>query len=268
MLFLLLACEPDDGLLRREPFAHVADPDVFEVVPPVALPVPTRDAEIQVWMRLPEGARTRTASDGRAVLDLPPGTLADRVELRRGRVVDVRGTTLGEDGRRVHHVYKAIPRISRDHLVGASWPADDPAAAREAIDGFMAVLADHGVPRLESMRAKLDCDGCHVVDRPANRTPREHGLVARGTDGAGFFTPSTLLGDTVPVESYGLRPTDPHLVVSCADQPVAAEVQRCADGTLPLVGLDLDAALALDDPHALAFVASRDRILQSIGAHP
>ncbi|MEQ1506201.1 MAG: hypothetical protein ABMB14_28470 [Myxococcota bacterium] len=223
-----------------------------------------RDA-VEVWVRLPDGEaiRSEALADGRTGLVFPAGTVADRVEWRgegrERRIVDVRGTRLDDDGARTHHVYQPIVRDPDAPLLGVEWPAGDADATAVALDRFVAAVRPHrpdadGWERL--YRSKHACDACHVADRPDNTVPGEHGLVNRGTDVQGWFTPSTLLSDTVPGEAYGAWSgdrTDPHVVPSC---PEARAGRTCADGAVPRWRLDAAAAVAAGSPHALAHCAA------------
>ncbi|MEZ4235364.1 MAG: hypothetical protein R3F59_04235 [Myxococcota bacterium] len=249
------------------PFAPWAEGGFVQMVPPVHLPQPAV-GDVQSWLRLPPGGRVALvdAPDGRRVLSYPPGTVADRVETagegEAARVVDVRGTRIDADGRRWHHVYRSggDPQAP---LVGMEWPAGDAALASAGADAFVDALRTAGVTRhLDAVRGKLDCDGCHAVSRADNERQREHGLVNRGTDAAGWFTPGTVLADSVPVEAYGQRDpnlTDLWITLRCGDQIVEAPATghpSCGDARVPRGTLDLAGALAAHDPHALAVCAS------------
>jgi hypothetical protein len=261
---LLFACSPDleEGVHLREALAHTVRAGALQVVPPVALPLPAEDARVEVWLSGPEEAGLRLGPNGN-ILAYAPGTIADRVEFRGERVVDVRGTRIDADGKRWHHVYKTLP--GQAELMGASWPADDPDATERAIDQLMASLADHGNRHTVSIRKKLDCNSCHTLDRPANHRQRERGLVNRGTDGAGFFTPVTLLMDRVPLETYGTDPNlhNPFILTACPEglPQRTATATRCAHTGVATAQLDLASALAAHDPAAEAFVTSRDALL-------
>lgn len=262
--FTLLACTSTDGILERSPLAHEAWADGFQVVPPVALPRPTANGDVEVWVELP-GAGLHERSDGARVLHYAPGTRADRVEFRTTRtgrrVVDVRGTTLDAAGQRWHHVYQPVSTDPDAALLGVEWPAGDPELAELAIDRFIAALDAHGRKNLDSVRAKLDCESCHLRDRPDNQRPGEHGLVARGTDGAGFFTPSTLLADEAPAESYGIHAGPaPFTTWTCAGVEVPADTRRCADGSVARIRVDAAAAALATDARWAAVETSREHL--------
>lgn len=242
------------GLLALEDPRDLAARGAVRLVPAVPLPSAVAGADtVEVWVTLPDGGllETEALADGRPALRFPAGSSADRVEWRgegpARRIVDVRGTTLGEDGARTHHVYQPVRRDPDAALVGVEWPAGDEAASAEALDRFVAAVR----PRRPDpdawerpYRGKHGCDGCHTRERPPNPTPGAYGLVNRGTDGQGWFTPSTLLADHVPGEAYG-APAHP-------DHPFL----RRSDGAVPTWSLDLPAALAAGDPLAEAHCAS------------
>ncbi|MEZ4317190.1 MAG: hypothetical protein R3F61_06790 [Myxococcota bacterium] len=270
VLVALAACGDSSQILSRDPREHESWAAGFQVVPPVALPRPSEQGHVEVWLALPRGASLRATSEHSEVLDYPAFTLADRVEVRNSafgeRVVDVRGTRIDADGVRWHHVFQPVSTDPDADLVGVEWPADDPVRATEAVDAFLGELAAHGRRNLDAVRAKLDCDRCHVADRPANTRAGEHGFVSRGTDGAGFFTPSTLLSDSVPAELYGLAPGPaPFTSWRCAEHEVPAGTRRCADGTLPVAEWDHQGALLAGDPHAAAAEASRTHLALALG---
>jgi hypothetical protein len=263
MLFWsLLACAPSDaGLLHREPLAHVERDGAFAVVPPVRLPVPAEGKHVEIWLSVPDGA-TIGHRDGR-IGPYPPGTIADRVEFRGERVVDVRGTRIDAEGRRVHHVFKPVPGASA--LLGAAWFADDPIDTAAAIDRLMDGLEARGVHRTDAIRRKLDCESCHTADRPDNTTRREHGLVNRGTDAAGFFTVATLLAESVPLEHYGhdANLADPDVLVRCPEGTATRGVHAtCPGDAVPRAVLAADA----DSAHARAHHVSRQQLLALLEA--
>lgn len=264
-MLLLLAIACTEPLLERAPLAHESWDHAVQVQPPIALPIPAAEGWVEIWLDAPEPLTVETGPHGAPQFAYPPGTTADRVEFRntpRGpKVIDVRGTHLDEDGTAWHHVYQPVSRDPEAALVGVRWPAQDVDAEHLEVERFIEGLRNHGRKRLELVRNKLDCRGCHVANRPANTHPNRHGLVSRGTDGAGFFTPSTVLTDEVPAELYG-RPEQPARFTSwTCDEPVPVGTRRCADGTLARIHFDQEAALAAGDPHALQVAATRTRLL-------
>lgn len=189
---------------------------------PHPVPEPGRD-EVAVYVRTPEGTtlHTEVLSDGRVGLVFPPGSEADRVARRDGRVVDVRGDRIAPDGARWHHVYQRLG----GELRGVAWPAGDGEAAGRALAKMVGDFAAHRAPSWEArFLEKADCDGCHQIDRPQNRRPGEHGLVNRGTDRQGWFTPAAVLALELPAERYGEVEVPAGATVSCDATPA------CADG--------------------------------------
>jgi len=262
-----VACAPSSADVRilDDPQHHWDG--YVEMVPAVRLPQPSAgEPLVRVYVRLPDAAGPVLvdAPDGRRVLSWPPGTVADRVERRDGRVDDVRGMQIGADGTRYNHVFRASARGPDAPLIGVRWPVGDADAGDAAADDFIAALRQTplvgDIPRpeahLRSVRSKLDCDGCHAVLRPDNARPREHGVVARGTDAAGWFTPSTVLASTVPLERYGGwdgNLTDPHVRIVCADGAGHQDKGGhavCADGSTPRATLDVAAARQAGSGHA------------------
>jgi hypothetical protein len=266
VIALLAGCAEPALLTRADPVSAWVREGWVQLVPSSHLPSGEagRDAT-EVWVFLPDGAELRTerSADGRVGLVFPPGSAADRVEWRgegvERRVVDVRGTSILDDGARWHHVYQPIRRDPHAALVGVAWPAGDPVASAVALDQLVAEVRPHR-PDPDAWerqyRSKHGCDGCHLADRLPNERPGEHGLVNRGTDAQGWFTPSTVLATAVPAEAYGAwhgDRTDPHATPSCAE---GREHARCDDGTVPTWTLDLPTALAEGSAHAAAHCAS------------
>jgi len=117
----------------------------------------------------------------------------------------------------------------------------------------------------EHLRSINNCPDCHVADRP----PREHasdpGVVNRGTDGDGFYQPSTVFDDRSPLETYRPRNAnlgDPFIRYVCGPTEAAAGVSvsagvHCAGGEVPIAVLDLRDALDAGDAHARGVCASR-----------
>jgi hypothetical protein len=220
------------------PQTHWAREGFVEMVPPVRLPSSTRDADdVAVWLKIPDGGVIETRwSDAREgwVLAFPPGTVADRVEQRgsgdRRAVVDVRGTRIGEGGEEWMHTLRRAEAGPDASLFGYEWPRSNPDAHAVATEKLLAELA-HRPPgntmseaartrMLDSVRTKNQCVTCHVYERPDNRFEGEHGLVNRGTDASGFFTPQTVLLEVVPLEPYGgwdRNLDDPAVAIECPD---------------------------------------------------
>ncbi len=279
---------PSDGarLVSIDDPLHHWD-SAIELVPPVHLPQPIAGRTlVTVQLQLPEGGGVtlEPGPDGRLLPSWPPGTVADRVEYRGApgatRVVDVRGTRIAADGRRWHHVYRIAENDRRAPLRGATWPAGDPALAESTIDAFLADLRTAPLASaardpdayIAAIRKKLDCDACHVPTRPENRRRGEHGLVNRGTDHAGWFTPQTLLSASAPLEFYGAfdpNLADPHVRVSCPEgEPIAPSGKRkhatCPDGSVPTGTLDVAAALDAGDAHAAGYCRTASYLMDHL----
>ena len=250
----------------EDPVGHWQRDGFVEMVPPVRLPSSTADADdVAVWLRIPDSGVIETRwSEARAdwVLVFPPGTEADRVEQRgsgaRRGVVDVRGTRLGDAGEEWMHTLRRTGPEPAAPLFGYEWPRSDPSAHAAATEKLLAELAtlppaksmgDAARDRmLDGIRRKNQCVECHVYQRPDNRTEAEHGLVNRGTDGSGFFTPQTVLADAVVLERYGgwdRNLDDPAIQIECPDGRAATRASRskrvravCRNTTVPRGRLD------------------------------
>lgn len=245
--------------------AEIVDHDAWakqgfvEMTPPVRLPSDgTARDKIEVWLRIPEGARIRTAKlpDGRATIAFPPGTIADRVESWgyeksdaaaattstswKYSVTDVRGTRLGAGGKEMFHVF--VPTGAEPHarLVGWEWPRGDRLQERAATSFLVSQLEtlrtiqDRGLPQtaderrtlIEDYRRNNNCAKCHAHDKPV-QVMRGRGI-HRATDANGFYVPLSVLMDTVPLETHRARDMnagDPFLTFTCphGDGPVLAE---------------------------------------------
>ncbi|NVB37290.1 hypothetical protein G6O69_05570 [Pseudenhygromyxa sp. WMMC2535] len=296
---------PDDGPVRRltiaEPWRHWEDEGFVEMVPPVRLPTATPGADdVAIWLRIPEGGVIETrrregdAAGGAAgeatgeeageaasawILAFPPGTIADRVE-SRGRggtrgVIDVRGTELAEAGEEWMHTLRRDGG-AKGGLFGYEWPRSSTAAHAEATRLLLAELAEipPGSSMSEEARAgylsriqtKNQCVTCHVHGRADNRREGERGVVNRGTDGSGFFTPQTVLLDEIPLERYGtIDPNlrDPWVTLRCPEGEAKLESKKgrllatCPDNAVPVGRFDLDKALSHGDERAERICAAR-----------
>jgi hypothetical protein len=245
-----------------DPAGHHVREGFVQLVPPVHLPSSSPDLDqVEIWVRLPEGALVELSEDeaGRPTLEFPAGTLADRVEWHgegeARRIVDIRGTRIEADGAQTFYVYRPTAPDPRAPLFGLEWSREDPAAQRAATDHLVAKVAalppvvDMPKARrakvLEGVRGRNQCAGCHGLSRPENEAPHQHGLVDRGTDVSGFFTPRTVLWDEVPLEAYGAHDrswSDPAIEVRCADRPVTESGRRCPDGSIARGRLRWDVA--------------------------
>ncbi|MCB9680194.1 MAG: Ig-like domain-containing protein [Alphaproteobacteria bacterium] len=264
---------------------HVDAPSTFwprsgftPMVPPVPLPSAVAGQDtVEVWVRVPADARLAVVDgpDG-PTLRWPAGAAADRVEWRgtgEGRhVVDVRGTILDADGVAWDHLYRPAGVGPEAPLLGVRWPASDVGVRAAAVAWLGDALADR--PPMapasteakarwrESLERKAVCTSCHVPLRPANARPGAHGLVDRGTDANGWFTPATLLADDVPMETYSQDRSAAVSAVSvrCGSEAAHQGVRgtwACPDGSTPIGHLDLAAAWTSDPDHAAAVCAGR-----------
>jgi hypothetical protein len=261
----------DDVLARitiPDPSDHWAREGFVEMVPAIRLPSSSAEAEdVAIWLRLPADAVIETQwSEARGgwVLTFPPGTVADRVE-QRGRgakrgVVDVRGTMITEDGQQLHTLRRAGSEADAP-LFGYAWPRSDPEAHARATARLLAVLGslppatrmrDEVRTRyLDGIARKNECTHCHSYARPDNAREQQHGLVNRGTDGSGFFTPQTVLADAIVLERYGGHDPnldDPAVTITCPDGRPATRRSKakrvraaCLGGGVPIAQLDLQA---------------------------
>lgn len=257
---VLGACRSDapppgvTDLRIESPREHHEREGFVQLVPPGHLPSssPSRD-QVEIWVKVPEGATIELHHDdaGRPSLEFPAGTLADRVEWfgtgDERRIVDIRGTRIEADGAQTFYVYRPTAPDPRAPLFGLEWARDDAQAQQDATVRLAAKVgerppvvgmsASRRAAVLDGVRARNACAGCHGLSRPENARPREHGVVDRGTDHSGFFTPSTVLWDEVPLEAYGAHDrswNDPSIEVRCGDQPATppedGQPRRCPDG--------------------------------------
>jgi hypothetical protein len=254
----------------------------FELTPPIR--VPSRDGleKITVWLRIPEGRtlEIRRREDGAPELFYPPGTIADRVDLRDGQdddsVEDVRGTRFEVDGE-YFHVLR--PQDDSD-LSGYEWPRDSARSARVATDRMLDLLAhssslaDTLDPEagLRLFRRQNECAECHVPNKPerhARLGGREDALPNRKTDASGLYTVEAVLSDSAPLETHraqDMNEDQPYVSIVCSDGnraklavgPQAVRRQYvCDDRSVPYATFALREALAHGDPHAIAVCASR-----------
>lgn len=242
------------------------------LAPPVHIPTgdPQFD-QVTVWLKLGEGSITTTMIDGRSVLVFPEGTRADRVEVagREGArfISDIRGTTLTAAGPRFHVLRPTAPKPTAP-LFGAQWPSNNPEAHAAATD-YIATQIAASEPfaswepaareaQTQAFRQKNACLPCHDPGRPENTRAHEFGLVNRGTDGTGFFTPYTLFEDEAPLEQYGAHDrtlTDPLVDILCGDAVVDSPQdtgwnRTCPDDVTPRARWRWDRAWSLDPTRA------------------
>jgi hypothetical protein len=231
-----------------------------ELQPPLRLPTDVGEHDhITVWIKIPAGAKMRTSIvDGRATLTMPPGTIADRIELDDDRITDVRGTQFTADGEWFHD-YR--PHVGK--LDGWQWLRGDEKASLFATERLLTLVEEPGRARFRRLN---DCGGCHLHDR-ADRTRVSDGMPFRGSDASGLFVPLTVLRDSAPLDNH--RPRDRNaddrfVRVRCGgtitpahDDGGGARHYLCADGSVPIGELAVAAALAAGDEHARAVCTSR-----------
>lgn len=263
---------------RREGFVRLE--------PPIHAPSSAAELDqVEIWIRVPPSAAIELAQDpaGAPTLAFPPGTIADRVEFAgqgvRRRVVDIRGTTVTEDGGQRFHVFRPTGPAPEAPLRGVAWPRESPAAHAVATDRLLAQLAEGWPARdmaetararfLEGVRSRNACLPCHAPHRPTNRWPGDRGLVHRGTDASGFFTPQWVLRDRAPLESYGAHDrtwSDPAVDVHCVDESSPGERveprgRACGARGIPWGTLDWERAWAETPERARAICRSRHYLL-------
>lgn len=247
------------------------------------LPSSSADQEqVEVWVSVPDGAHVTLGEDERGRLSptFPPGSRSDRVEWfgtgEARRIVDVRGTAIDDDGTQTFYVYRPTKADPHAELFGVEWAREDESAHEAATQRVIDRLAS--LPPATTMkkaqrerffkgvRNKNRCASCHTIDRPENGTPGEHGIVDRGTDHSGFFTPRTVLWDEAPVEAYGKHNGslhDPSLELRCGDEVVEAdalEKRRCPGSEIAQARIVWDRAWGNPSSRAHMICASRRAI--------
>jgi hypothetical protein len=218
---------------------------------------------ITVWLRVPRGGAIDARRVGdRWVLAYPPGTVADRVELRvggaRAEPIDVRGTELLGDGEKFH----ALHEDQHGALEGFAWLRGDASAQDRAIASLAKTVARAKTGDARFFCQTGDCARCHVHDKP-ERLDGAGGLPPLATDDAGFYRITTVLEDRAPLTESRDRDVNlesPWTSVTCASGPpvVTGKIARCPRGDVPVARWDMRAALAADDPHAQGVCASRE----------
>jgi hypothetical protein len=263
-----------------DPRAHWPGGDFAEMVPAVRLPTSLDGMDhITIWLRIPgDGRITVRRASGRLVPTYPPGTEADRVELHEPAswetehawsVVDVRGTTIGEDGLQYFHCLQ--PTGIGGTLAGFEWPRGDVPAERAAADGLAVIAGSRlaGLPeevreqKAQRLRQLNRCEGCHQPEQVAASRAVERGP-RRPTDTAGFYGILDALADSAPLEEHRpreLNGEDAFITVSCGARAATAPGRgahfRCPDGGVPIARFDLERARAAAQAHALAVCRSR-----------
>jgi hypothetical protein len=179
-----------------------------------------------------------------ASFSFPPGTVADRVayvmmeDEETGepliRVLDVRGTRIGDDGTQFFRVLRPGGPEPEAPMIGFEWPRGDDKAREEATYRLLEELRDIPQPIIESppspqALARLallnHCEICHLPNKGPS-TPDSH-LPAWPTDGSGFYVPLAVLMDHAPLSTQpGLHDPnaeDPYIETSCGSVPAAID---------------------------------------------
>ena len=256
---------------------------MVRMVSPVYLPSSSAEQEqVEVWVSVPADATVQLGEDerGRWSLTFPPGTRADRVEWfgtgAARRIADIRGTRIDDDGTQTFFVYRPTAPHPTAPLFGVEWARENATAHAAATERLVARLStlppaagmkpERRARFLDDVRAKNRCAGCHGIGRPENTHPREHGVVDRGTDNSGFFTPRAVLWDEGPVEAYGKHNGslhDPALTVRCNGGVVDAAAltnRRCPEGEIAQARVQWERAWSNGGARAHMICASRRAI--------
>ena len=267
--------------LLKDPTRYHETHGYVQMVPGVHIPSPRSDVDlVEVWLTVPDDGLIDAVDgpDGKPILDFPPGTIADRVEFRglgaKRRVVDVRGTIVGPDNTQTFHVMKPTAGTPEADLFVLSWAREDTAAHERATARLKERLADVSPIKdwedtkrdayIKSLGQKNACLPCHTPDRPQNKTQGQHGLVNRGTDHSGFFTPTTVLLDEIPLEPYGghdLSLTDPAIEIVCGEG-AQRDGRTCDDGQVPLGKWSFVRAWELNPERARQVCAARRYLVE------
>ncbi|MDX2012757.1 MAG: hypothetical protein SFW67_21335 [Myxococcaceae bacterium] len=217
-----------------------------------AVPLPTSSdgrMRIEVWARLPDGARLSHDDRGRPVF--PPGSEVIRLELWRTRpepapglwvLADARGTRLEPSGLQRYSLRRPMRLAPGSTWVGAEWAGDRHRTVSEGVlAGFQRALKlDDGA--VQRLRTQNQCPACHQPNLEQGPPP-----IRRGTDGHGFYVPATILAKTTPIEAYRDRePHGPGLDVKCNDGAEARVVttpeggwhHECGPQAFPLGTVD------------------------------
>jgi hypothetical protein len=252
-----------------------------EMVPPIRLPTDkVNDNAIQVWVKLPaRGTITGTwlEPQHRFSLKFPAGTIADRVEIYKHEakamlvvrdIEDVRGARIDSDGQSIFHVYEPIPGGDERWLKGYEWRRTDNEGDRIAGESLITLYypgtPDKAGAEMQLFQRLNQCGACHHPDRPVPMVASKPLMPA--TDSHGFYQPLTVLDDSMTVRTHrkwDLNADDPFVSVWCGSQRVSAITMgdsrgyMCPDGAVAVGRLDLRAALAAKDGHALQVCKAR-----------
>lgn len=244
-----------------------------KMVGPLHLPTNAEQTDvIQVWLKLPEGAKVSAqrifdSRESRFTLVYPAGTIASRVEFQSdgASVGDVRGARIDQDGKTIFHVYEPSPLASPGEIVGYEWPRQDDAADAAAGQRLAHLYFPRGdEPRLPGFLKHNRCLGCHQENAPSPAvitSPLQY-----QSDSRGFLQTPSVLSDEITVRNHrewDLNADDRFVTVTCSGQPVKAVTRAgmrgyaCPNGVAPMGRLDVAAALAAGEQHAKDLCASR-----------
>ncbi len=254
------------------------DAGFVEMVSPISPPTSLDQSDlIEVWLRLPPGRTVDVtiAADGRPLVVLPPGTLADRVEritsTAGAPIVDVRGTEVLPDGGQQFHMLRRVGPVLR----GYAWARGSADEQREA-DARVAELVP--VSAVAKLRRLNDCASCHVAQKPEQLELDPAGLPNRRTDVVGFYQVQAVLGDEQPLERSRPRDTnvdDPFITLACPDggRPQVGSFDdgrrevRCSGTGVPRARYDVAAGLSAGALRALRVCASRRYLHEHMTDH-
>ena len=240
---------------------------------PLRLPTDGSETDIiQVWLKLPENAkltaqRINDSQEDRYTLIYPPGTIADRIEFEigSGGVDDVRGSRIDVDGSPLFHVYETAPGTDQSWLEGYEWRRSDDVADVIAGEALIKLLYPHASQGVKNHFRQLNhCGACHEPNAPSPLTTASPFRFESDTQG--FFQPITVLQNEMTVRDHRSRDInadDPFITVWCGNQPTKAVVSgmdrwySCPNEQAPVGKLDIVAALAAKDAHALQICESR-----------
>lgn len=260
---LLTACASRPGLTE----VHAsADPlqwqrsGFFELHTPIRPPT-TKDgrAHISVLLKLPPDARASTLPDVDTLdVAMPVGSIAVRVEFEGKvgrdlaigedwRVLDVRRFEWAPEGR----LCSVLRPDGDGALRGLRWRCGEALDAKAGLELVSLTGSKH--------LAKINgCTTCHRPHRAEDRGVEA--LVQRGTDADGLFSIRSVLRDEDPVERYrevDANAGDPLMVPTCPGSELDLVNARCADAKRARLRFDVEAGLAMGDPHAENVCATR-----------
>jgi hypothetical protein len=269
-----------------------SDRGFVEMTPPLRFPSADGREHTVVWLKLPDGAPLSIVrhNDGSVSWSYPTGTIAERVDLADGSdprsVVDVRGTRFDAEEEYFHVLHRTSGDYAGD-LGGLEWRRGDMAAGRLATERMLERLAvGRGLlpedapadPELEQFARHNDCASCHIHGKPERRMhpypgASDEGLPNRATDTKGLYAIASVLSDSAPLDmsrALDMNTEDPFIRATCQEEAPARLMMRrgagrvvrgrryvCDDGSIPRGRLDMRAAVANADPHALAVCRSR-----------